>query len=223
MYHLCKPTDDYAGVSLYQAYCSLRNNLPESSRKNIIEKVKKELNDADCSIRTSLWDAYYGFLIPEMPHYLEMIASDPRLKAQEREINRILDSLKNELYTRAKQYKLEPDNRPAMASGNEHEEVQSNNNTVENHVQQAPATVNTWNCNCGRSGITTKFCPDCGKPKPEPKAGWTCPECSTADITSNFCPNCGTKKPEERTDWNCSCGQTGIKTNFCPNCGSKKP
>lgn len=34
----------------------------------------------------------------------------------------------------------------------------------------APAAAEGWNCSCGQSGITGKFCPNCGSKKPEPKA-----------------------------------------------------
>ena len=82
-----------------------------------------------------------------------------------------------------------------------------------------------WDCpNCGRKGITTNFCPDCGNPKPEPKQGWTCPDCGQTNITSNFCPNCGRKKPEENAGWTCpKCGHTNIMTKFCPDCGTPRP
>ena len=49
----------------------------------------------------------------------------------------------------------------------------------------------TWTCSCG-SQNSGKFCPNCGKPKPE--APWTC-SCGTVN-TGKFCPNCGNKKPE---------------------------
>lgn len=49
----------------------------------------------------------------------------------------------------------------------------------------------TWTCSCG-SQNSGKFCPNCGKPKPE--TPWTC-SCGTVN-TGKFCPNCGNKKPE---------------------------
>ena len=76
-----------------------------------------------------------------------------------------------------------------------------------------------WDCSCGHKGITSKFCPNCGSPKPQ--SGWICPQCGRTGITSNFCPDCGSRKSSE--GWNCSCGQQGITSNFCPNCGSRKP
>ena len=53
----------------------------------------------------------------------------------------------------------------------------------------------SWTCrNCGKTGITSKFCPDCGTPKPSEDNGWTCRNCGRTGITSKFCPDCGTPK-----------------------------
>ena len=79
---------------------------------------------------------------------------------------------------------------------------------------EAPATGG-WTCTCGKAGITSKFCPECGAKKPE---AWDC-ACGQTGITSKFCPNCGAKKPET---WNCACGQANISSKFCPNCGKKR-
>ena len=79
---------------------------------------------------------------------------------------------------------------------------------------EAPA-VEGWTCTCGKAGITSKFCPECGAKKPE---AWDC-ACGQTGITSKFCPNCGAKKPET---WNCACGQANISSKFCPNCGKKR-
>lgn len=84
--------------------------------------------------------------------------------------------------------------------------------------------VGVWNCACGRACITSKFCPECGAPKPvaSDNGSWNC-ACGQSGITSNFCPNCGARKPVASVNWDCpNCGQTGITSNFCPNCGSKK-
>lgn len=89
----------------------------------------------------------------------------------------------------------------------------------------APKPVaETWDCPaCGCKGIESRFCPDCGAKKPEAPAAWDCPACGCRGITSKFCPECGTKKPESPAAWTCpDCGQTGIATKFCPNCGRKK-
>ncbi|MBP3685367.1 MAG: SPFH domain-containing protein [Oscillospiraceae bacterium] len=87
--------------------------------------------------------------------------------------------------------------------------------------QTAPAQPTGWNCTCGETNIQSKFCPECGAKKPEPKQGWNCPECGKMNITSKFCPECGTKMPSET--WDCpECGEKNIKTKFCPECGHKK-
>ena len=97
-------------------------------------------------------------------------------------------------------------------------------NTVAGDSLNAPKG---WDCPaCGAKNIQSKFCPDCGGKKPEPKAdgGWDCPNCGCKNITSKFCPDCGTKKPEENAGWICpECGTKDITSKFCPNCGRKKP
>ena len=80
----------------------------------------------------------------------------------------------------------------------------------------------TWNCACGKTDISSKFCPECGAAKPEAKAGWDC-ACGQKNITSKFSPECGAKKPEVPATWNCpECGKSGIETKFCPECGHKR-
>lgn len=84
--------------------------------------------------------------------------------------------------------------------------------------------VSAWNCACGKSCITSKFCPECGTPKPTTSATatWDC-TCGQTGINSNFCPNCGARKPVVSVAWNCTnCGQRDIMFNFCPNCGNKR-
>lgn len=85
----------------------------------------------------------------------------------------------------------------------------------------ADTVSDTWNCACGKQGITSKFCPECGAPKPTPVVGWNC-SCGQTNITSKFCPECGAKKPEDPTTWDCSCGCKGIASKFCPECGNKR-
>lgn len=106
-----------------------------------------------------------------------------------------------------------------------------NNMNIQGAGAQQPAapSAGTWNCpNCGAAGITSKFCPECGSPKPVPTAAagtWTCPNCGTAGITSKFCPECGSPKPQPAAPatWTCpNCGATGITSKFCPECGSKR-
>ena len=89
--------------------------------------------------------------------------------------------------------------------------------------QTAPAATapTGWDCACGETNIQSKFCPECGAKKPEPKQGWNCPECGKQNITSKFCPECGTKMPNPT--WDCpECGEKNIKTKFCPECGHRR-
>ena len=59
--------------------------------------------------------------------------------------------------------------------------------------------------------------------KPASESGWTCPVCGKSGITSNFCPDCGVQKPEVSISWNCpNCGKKGITSRFCPDCGNEK-
>ena len=102
--------------------------------------------------------------------------------------------------------------------------MQGTQNNANEPQQSAPAG---WECpECGCKNITSRFCPDCGSKKPEPKPanGWDCPSCGCKNITSKFCPDCGSKKPEPAAGWDCpECGCKNIKSKFCPECGSKKP
>lgn len=82
----------------------------------------------------------------------------------------------------------------------------------------AQTAGDTWECSCGAKGITSKFCPECGSPKPV-KETWDC-ACGMRGITSKFCPECGSPKPSPT--WNCSCGMTNISSKFCPECGKRR-
>ena len=96
--------------------------------------------------------------------------------------------------------------------------------TKEMGANVGAALKDSWTCpTCGKQGITSKFCPECGAKKPEVKkvAGWTCPNCGTIN-TGKFCAECGAKKPEEAATWDCECGEKSISSKFCPNCGKKK-
>lgn len=80
-----------------------------------------------------------------------------------------------------------------------------------------------WDCVCGEKNIQSKFCPECGAKKPEPKASWDCPNCGTKNIMSKFCPECGCKQPEAPRGWDCpECGTRNIMSKFCPECGHKR-
>ena len=91
----------------------------------------------------------------------------------------------------------------------------------------APAAPGGWDCPaCGAKNITSKFCPECGAKKPEPKGvdTWDCPNCGKKGITGKFCGECGTKRPEGPQAWDCpNCGTRGITVKFCPECGTKRP
>lgn len=86
----------------------------------------------------------------------------------------------------------------------------------------------TWTCpNCGRTGLTSRFCGTCGESKPEKPASdsWTCPNCGLEGNVENFCGYCGTKRPSPNTEagWDCLvCGKTGNTLNFCTKCGTPK-
>lgn len=90
-----------------------------------------------------------------------------------------------------------------------------------NEIGKQSDTSASWNCICGQSNITSKFCPECGAAKPIPIAGWDC-SCGQKGITSKFCPECGSKRPEASVNWDCSCGCKGITSKFCPECGNKR-
>ena len=83
-----------------------------------------------------------------------------------------------------------------------------------------------WDCGCGAKNIQSKFCPECGAKKPEPKTAdtWDCPNCGNKGITAKFCGECGCKKPEAPAAWDCpNCGNKGITAKFCGECGCRKP
>ena len=76
---------------------------------------------------------------------------------------------------------------------------------------------------CGQKGNTGKFCINCGKPKPEPAAGWACPSCGTVN-QGRFCMDCGAKKPADAPLYRCDkCGwqppDPHNPPKFCPQCG----
>lgn len=52
-----------------------------------------------------------------------------------------------------------------------------------------------WTCtNCGKTGNTGKFCPDCAAARPSSE--WTCPKCGNAGNTGSFCIECGSARPD---------------------------
>lgn len=58
-------------------------------------------------------------------------------------------------------------------------------------VPQPAAQPVAWDCACGTTGNTGKFCAECGSPRPS--AEWTC-SCGSVN-KGKFCPECGTKRP----------------------------
>ena len=56
-----------------------------------------------------------------------------------------------------------------------------------------PAGQGGWDCSCGKTGNSGKFCPECGAARPESK-DWFCPECGVKN-SGKFCSECGTKRP----------------------------
>ena len=105
--------------------------------------------------------------------------------------------------------------------GMTHDAIQPVMQTIGEEAQSTHQAAQSegWNCSCGKTGITSKFCPECGTKKPEPLRPWDC-ACGEKGITSRFCPNCGNKRPET---WDCpNCGKKGINSRFCPECGTKR-
>ncbi|MDO4863286.1 MAG: SPFH domain-containing protein [Ruminococcus sp.] len=88
----------------------------------------------------------------------------------------------------------------------------------------AAASGATWDCSCGKTGNTGKFCAECGKPMPAPAPAadtWSC-SCGHTGNTGKFCAECGKPKPADADGWTCECG-TVNKGKFCAECGKGKP
>ena len=84
------------------------------------------------------------------------------------------------------------------------------------------AAYEAWNCVCGQTGLTSDFCPSCGRPRTAANSGWTC-RCGCTNLTSKFCPSCGAPRPTAAAGWTCSCGRVGNSGDFCPDCGQRRP
>ena len=86
------------------------------------------------------------------------------------------------------------------------------------HALSSTASADAWNCTCGKTGITERFCGNCGSARP---TYWTCSACGHNGNRNRFCENCGA--PKEAPTWKCAaCGADGNQGNFCGNCGAKK-
>ena len=60
----------------------------------------------------------------------------------------------------------------------------------------ALADGESWNCpNCGQTGNTGNFCPQCGQARPV--VAWTCRVCGFIGNKGNFCENCGAARPTQ--------------------------
>ena len=85
----------------------------------------------------------------------------------------------------------------------------------------AEGAVLGWTCVCGHADNRSKFCEECGLPKPA-LDGWTC-SCGHVN-QGKFCPEFGRKKPVGAPMYRCDkCGwepeDPANPPKFCPECG----
>ncbi|MCL2426470.1 MAG: SPFH domain-containing protein [Oscillospiraceae bacterium] len=89
---------------------------------------------------------------------------------------------------------------------------------------QAQSGVATWNCDCGQTGVTSRFCSECGKAQPitTTVTGWNC-TCGNSNATGRFCSECGNARPEgakcEKCGWEAP--DSAQPPRFCSECGAQ--
>lgn len=112
-----------------------------------------------------------------------------------------------------------------FAMGQQPQYQQPQQQPQQSATTQQPAlqkTANEWTCSCGTTN-TSKFCCNCGQPKPQPKPSgqWTC-SCGAVNSTK-FCSECGAKMPVTAVYKCDKCGWTPDDPTkppkFCPECG----
>ena len=88
----------------------------------------------------------------------------------------------------------------------------------QNNAQASPsAETSGWNCGCGASGNTGKFCSQCGNQNRSFQSGSA--PCG-AQNAGNFCIECGKPRPSKIVCDKCGCEITAAPMpKFCPECG----
>lgn len=82
--------------------------------------------------------------------------------------------------------------------------------------QAAPAAPTGWSCTCGQTNIQSKFCPECGAKKPEPKQGWDCPNCGEKTFSASSAPSAAARS-RRKPGLARNAAQRESKQNSAPN------